>query len=101
MKAFVIIWIMTMTYGEISDDILVQFGGQSFWFENQAQCKQMLSEYDPTTLVDEFIAGVDPDVIFDVQIEPHCSEFDTYNHTYPEYPEFDISPENMEPELRL
>lgn len=102
MKAFVIVWIMTITLGDTTDDILVQFGGQSFWFDNKVQCEQMLSEYGPTHIVDEFVAGVtDPDVYLDVMLEPHCTEFDTYNHTYPDYPEFDITPENMEPELRL
>ena len=100
MKAFVIAFIMTMYLGDESDDILVQFGGTHFWFDSKEQCEQMLSEYDPTHIVNEFISGT-TDVDFDVMLEPHCTEFDTYNHTYLEYPEFDIPSENLEPELRL
>ena len=100
MKAFVIAFIMTMYLGGESDDILVQFGGKAFWFDTKKECEQMLSEYGPTHIVNEFINGT-TDVEFDVLLEPHCTEFDTYNHQYPEYPEFDLTTENIEPELRL
>lgn len=103
MKAFVIVWIMTMSVGESSDDILVQFGagGTAAWFDTMTSCEYVLSEYEPRHLVDEFIAYSNGlDVEWSVVKEPHCTEFDTYNHTYPDYPEFDISPENLEKELQ-
>ena len=101
MKAFVIAFILTISNNGQNDDIIVQFGGPGFFFDKLSECNEMLSEYGPVNIVEEFLGGLEAVIALDVNMYPHCTPYDTYHRTFPDYPEFDIPAHNLPPEIGL
>ena len=101
MKAFVIAFIITISGQGQNKDIIVQFGGPVFFFEKLSECNEMLSDYGPENIVEDFLNGLEDVTALDVNMYPHCTPYDTYHQTFPEYPEFDIPAHNLAPEISL
>lgn len=94
MKAFVIAFIITISGQGQNHDILVQrlveFNNPGFYFDTLSECEEVLSEYGPVNIVEDYLDGLKGVTVLDVNMYPHCTPYDPDYQSFPDYPEFDI-----------